>query len=105
MLRLPNEIPTKDVSENLGRYTCGYVQQRISGALEFDHVPIALFDPLLQGSYRIDVGLATHASVRFASVREMRRNLLTYIDIDVFSSFWGAWCLFCWVFGGTDMVG
>ena len=63
MIRLPNEIPAEYVSENLGGHARGYVQQRVLGAFEFDHVSLAPFDLLLQGSYRIDVDLTTHAIV------------------------------------------
>ena len=86
MICLPNEIPAEYVSENLGRYARGYVQQRISGAFEFDYVPIALFDLLLQGSYGVDVDLATHTNIHVASVlrneSEQPLTSISTLDLD-----------------------
>ena len=42
-----NEAPNEYFSEDFGRYACGYVQQRISGAFELDYVPLALFNLFL----------------------------------------------------------
>ena len=55
-----NEGLDKDVSKDFGRHARGYVQRRISGPFELDNDPLALFYLLLQGSYRLDVDLATH---------------------------------------------
>jgi len=71
MARVPRKSPNKYLSEDFWRYACGYVQQRISGAFELDDVPFALFNLLLQGHYRVNIGLVTHASsARVASVSE-----------------------------------
>ena len=56
-----------NVSENFWRNTGGYIHQRVPGAFEFDYVPHALFNLFLQGSYRVNVGLTAHTSVRFGS--------------------------------------
>ena len=51
-----------DPAENLPEYfgwKCGYVQQRVPGALELDYGPLVLFDLPLQSPYGFDVDLVT----------------------------------------------
>ena len=63
---LPDEAPGENVSQDFRWRARGYVQQRIPGAFELDYVSPALFNLLLQGSYRVDVGLMTHTGAHIA---------------------------------------
>jgi len=82
-MRLPNEVLGEYVSKGFGWNARGYVQQRVSVAFEFDDVPIALFDLLVQGSYQVDVGFTVHASARFGSVP---RNVLEWVYVHRYQS-------------------
>ena len=55
-VRRPNEDSGEYVTKDFGRHAGGYVQQRVSVTLELDHVPVALFDPLLQGPIAPPIG-------------------------------------------------
>ena len=74
---IPNEDPNEDMSEDFWRYARGYVQ-RLSGAFEFDYVSLALFNLLLQGLYRVDVGLITNTGIHFGSTL---RNASEWVDV------------------------
>jgi len=56
-----NDLPTKDEPGYFGGYDCGYGQQRVSSPREFDYIPCACFDLLLQIKDVVCVDLAAHA--------------------------------------------
>ena len=54
-----DDVPTKDGPENFGGYDCGYVQQGVSSSFEFDYIPCAFLNLLVQITDTFYVDLAT----------------------------------------------
>ena len=101
-----NDVPTKDRPEDFWGYASGYVQQRVSGSFELEHISSPFLDLFLQFAYGVDVDLMTHA-VRpdCVSCRKVLLNAFTHIEGNEFPWFWEPCGLSLWGRDGRDIWG